>query len=420
MREEMARLSFFDDDFYSPKIPRAVKKFRARKATTTLSKKPSPRWSTLKISVVSSVSSATVAILLFSWITGVGDHRAATTMAQGSGVPGSGQTAYAGDPYERIIQVSDEVSPSVVSIVNRQKKDGASVEAGLGSGIIFKKEAGRALILTNFHVIDGADELEIVLNNGQSKIAKVVGKDFTSDIAVISVDDEGLPKAAEIGDSAKLRRGETVLAIGNALGLGESLSSGIVSKTLMSVPISLSGDGTYDWEREVIQTDAAINDGNSGGALVNLRGQVIGVNAMKIADVGVEGIGFAIPMNNAMDIANALIHDGRVIRAYMGVYTIDLNSTYAPITDEQRKDLKLPASVKDGVIVMEAAGPSEKSGLKLNDVLVKFDDQPIPTTVELRKYLFTKKKVGDTMTVTYYRDGEERTANVTLGDRPQE
>lgn len=416
----MGRLSFFDDDFYSPKIPRAIRRFRARKVTATLSKKPSPRWSTLKISVVSSVCSATVAVLLFSWITGVGDHRAATTMAKGSGAPGSENTAYAGDPYERIIQVSDEVSPSVVSIVNRQKHNGSSLDAGLGSGIIFKKEDGRALILTNYHVIDSADELEIVLNNGQRKTAEVVGKDATSDIAVISVEDEGMPAAAKIGDSNKLRRGETVLAIGNALGLGESLSSGIISKTLISVPVSLSGDGTYDWEREVIQTDAAINEGNSGGALVNLRGEVIGINAMKISDVGVEGIGFAIPMNNAMEIANALIQDGRVIRPYMGVYTIDLNSTYAPITEEQRKDLKLPASVKDGVIVMEANGPSAKGGLQLNDVLVKFDDQPISTTVELRKYLYTKKKVGDTMTVTYYRNGEERTTDVTLGDRPQE
>ncbi len=414
----MTRVSFFDDDFYSPKVSRPIKKLIARRATRKLG--PRRRWSTLQISVVSSVCSAAVGIVLFSWITGAGGHIEGTARA-GSGMETKNQGALSGDPFERIIDVSDQVSPSVVSVVNRQKKDDKTVDAGLGSGIIFRKEEGRALILTNAHVIEGANAVQVVLNNNARKIsATVVGKDHTTDIAVLSVEDDNLPEAAVIGDSTKLRRGEMVLAIGNALGLGDSLSYGIISKTLQVVPVSLNGDGTYDWEAEVIQTDAAINEGNSGGALVNLQGQVIGVNSMKIADVGVEGIGFAIPINQAMKIANEIIQEGRVIRAYMGVYTIDLNNEYAPITEEQRKSLKLPSSVKDGVIVMEASGPSEKAGLELNDVIVKLDNQEIDSTLALRKYLYQHKKVGDTMLVSYYREGKGMTTEVKLTDRPQE
>ncbi|MFD0621369.1 S1C family serine protease [Paenibacillus sp. GCM10027629] len=411
-------MSFFDDDFYSPKVSRPIKKLVARRATRKLG--PRKRWSTLQISVVSSVCSAAVGIVLFSWITGVGGHIEGTARA-GPGMETKNQSTLSGDPFERIIDVSDQVSPSVVSVVNRQKKDDKTVDAGLGSGIIFRKEEGRALILTNAHVIEGANDVQVVLNNNARKIsATVVGKDHTTDIAVLSVEDDNLPEAAVIGDSTKLRRGEMVLAIGNALGLGDSLSYGIISKTLQVVPVSLNGDGTYDWEAEVIQTDAAINEGNSGGALVNLQGQVIGVNSMKIADVGVEGIGFAIPINQAMKIANEIIQEGRVIRAYMGVYTIDLNNEYAPITEEQRKSLKLPSSVKDGVIVMEASGPSETAGLELNDVIVKLDNEEIASTLDLRKYLYQHKKVGDTMLVSYYREGKGMTTEVKLTDRPQE
>ncbi|WP_152395849.1 S1C family serine protease [Paenibacillus guangzhouensis] len=411
-------MSFFDDDFYSPKVSKPIKKLLARRAARGLG--PRKRWSTLQISVVSSVCSAAVGILLFSWITGAGSHVGVSARPD-SGMEMKSQGAMSSDPFERIIDVSDQVSPSVVSVVNRQKKDAKTVDAGLGSGIIFRKEEGRALILTNAHVIEGANAVQVVLNNNARKIeATVVGKDHTTDIAVLSVEDDNLPEAAVLGDSTKLRRGEMVLAIGNALGLGDSLSYGIISKTLQVVPVSLSGDGTYDWEAEVIQTDAAINEGNSGGALVNLQGQVIGVNSMKIADVGVEGIGFAIPINQAMKIANEIIQEGRVIRAYMGVYTIDLNNDYAPITEEQRKSLKLPSTVKDGVIVMEASGPSASAGLELNDVIVKLDNQEVDSTLELRKYLYQQKKVGDTMLVSYYREGKGMTTEVKLTDRPQE
>lgn len=408
-------MSLFDeDDFFSPKIPRTVQRMHVKPSGKVRKSGFGKGWSPLKISVVSSVCTTVVVILLLSWITGIGEPRG------NSGNDHIASAEAGADLYDRIVQLADEVPPSIVSIVNSKDKDGIATQAGLGSGIIFAKDNGRALILTNTHVIEGASSLEIELNTGVRKEAKLVGKDTTSDIAVLSVVDEGIPKPVVIGDSTKLRRGETVLAIGNALGLGESLSSGIVSKTSVYVPVSLSGDGTQDWEREAIQTDAAINEGNSGGALVNMRGEVIGVNAMKISDIGVEGIGFAIPMNNAMEIAHALIQDGRVIRPYLGVYTIDLNNPYAPITEEARKDLKLPADQKDGVIVMEATGPAGKTGLKLNDVIVKFDNEPVETTVQLRKYLYDKKKVGDTLSVTYYREGKEYTVDAILTDRPQE
>jgi len=240
------------------------------------------------------------------------------------------------------------------------------------------------------------------------------------DIAVLLIDDAGVSTVAEIGDSRRLRLGETVVAIGNPLGLGGSLTAGIVSYTNRLIPVSLNQDGVYDWEQRVIQTDAAINEGNSGGALVNLQGQVIGINTMKIATTGVEGLGFAIPTNEVMTVVDEIMKTGKVIRPYLGVYTVDLTNPYAPITEEQRNDLKLPQDVKNGVIVLEATGPAKKAGLKLNDVIVRFDNETIGQTRDLRKYLYEKKKVGETMEVHFYREGKLMMTTVQLEDKPQQ
>lgn len=416
-------MSLFDDDFYSPKLPRRIGwRIRgSRRERSMFHGRSRRRWSTWQISFFSSVCSAIAAVLLYSWIADIRSPEPAPVPAAAM-ITAPPQNQPVIDPYDRIPLASEKVRPAVVSIVNKQKKmrNGLMADAGMGSGIIIQKDRGKALIVTNYHVIDEADELEVSLIDGTRKPAKVIGKDRLSDIAVLEIDDKGIDTVAEIGDSAKLRMGETVIAIGNPLGLGESLSSGIISKTLQIVPISLNGDGVYDWEQEVIQIDAAINEGNSGGALIDLEGRVIGINAMKIADIGVEGIGFALPINSAMDIANSLIREGRVIRPYIGVYSIDLNNPYAPIEDDMRKSLKLPAGVKDGVIVLEAVGPSKKAGLKLNDVIVRLDDKEIGSTLELRKYLYGSKRVGEPIEVTYYRAGKMHTVTVALGDKPEE
>lgn len=187
-----------------------------------------------------------------------------------------------------------------------------------------------------------------MLDNGQRKTAELVGKDRVMDVAVVRIDAAGVTAVAEIGDSGTIRRGETVIALGNPLGFGGSLTAGIVGYTNRLIPVSLNQDGVYDWEQMVIQTDAAINEGNSGGALVNLNGQVIGINTMKIATTGVEGLGFAIPINEVMDTVNQIMDAGKVVRPYLGVYTVDVTNPYAPITEEQREDIRLPEGREGG------------------------------------------------------------------------
>lgn len=414
-------MGLFHDDFYSTKVSKSRQRFRRARRTRVVWPKSrrSRGLSTLQIATLSSIISAFVAVLLFSMIMGLPapGKEAAIVSAIGS------KRMESADPYERLIQAAAKVRPTVVSIVNY--KDGKKVrnkldDSALGSGVIFKIDQGQAFIITNNHVIEGAQELEAVTVNGEMKKAKLVGADKVNDIAVLSVDGKDIKAVAEMGDSRKLQLGETVLAIGNPLGLGDTLTSGIVSYTNRIVPVSLNQDGVYDWEQEVIQTDAAINEGNSGGALVDLNGKVIGINTMKIADTGVEGLGFAIPVDQVMNTVNELMTHGKIARPYIGIYSMDLDNSYAPLDEDQLKDLKLPKDVKDGVVVLDVVGPAEEAGLKLNDVVVKFNDEPIPSTLEMKKFLYDKVKIGDTVKVTYYRDGKEQSVNVKLAEKPDQ
>ncbi|WP_339158078.1 trypsin-like peptidase domain-containing protein [Paenibacillus sp. FSL W8-0186] len=406
-------MGLFDDDFYSTKISRRHDR-RAESRRGWNRRKRGSGWSTLQVSIVSSVLSAIVAVLLFSFITGLPSSKARFA---------AGGTVFGGDldPFSRISTAAAKVGPTVVSILNHNELSGGDPEqAALGSGVIFKKEKGKAFIITNAHVIQGASDLEILTSSGDSKEASVVGQDVISDIAVLEVDDRGITSVISLGDSTNLRPGETVLAVGNPLGLGGTLTSGIVSYTSRVIPVSINQDGNYDWEQEVIQTDAAINDGNSGGALVNLNGELIGINTMKIADMGVEGLGFAIPVSEVMKTVDDLMEHGKVARPYLGVYTLDLNNPFSIFSDEDHRELMLPEDVKDGVIVLEAHGPAKSAGLKLNDVIVKLDKQPIQSTLDLRKYLYGHKKIGEDMEVSFYREGELQRVKVKLADKPED
>ncbi|MDO7906199.1 trypsin-like peptidase domain-containing protein [Paenibacillus sp. JX-17] len=412
-------MGLFDDDFYSTKVSKRTtnKPIQVKRVRRSSWQPARRRVSALQVGLISGIVSAVVAVLLFSLLTGM----PSSAPLAGASINPLRQTT--GDPYERIVQAAAKVRPAVVSIVN-YKDDGdgkpENDDSALGSGVIFRKEGGKAYIMTNNHVIDGADDLEVMDVNGENRKAKLVGKDRVTDIAVLSIDDKGIDTIAEIGDSSKLRLGETVIAIGNPLGLGDTLTSGIVSYTNRIIPVSINQDGVYDWEQQVIQTDAAINEGNSGGALVDLDGKVIGINTMKIADTGVEGLGFAIPANQVLKTADDLVKNGKISRPYIGVYTVDLNNPYAPIDEDQRKELKLPDEVKDGAIVLESQGPAKDAGLKLNDVIVAFNGEPIGTTLDLRKYLYDKAQIGEELEVTIYRDGKKETVKVKLGDKPEE
>lgn len=411
-------MGLFDDDFYSTKVSAPRRGLRLRR-----SKEESHRWrerarqggwAPWKLSLLSSLCGAFVAVLLFSLFVGLPSSTPSSSSKEHV------TTVGATDPYERISTAAAKVAPAVVSIFNHSDDTVSADQSALGSGVIFKKTKEKAYIITNTHVIAGASSLEIVTSDGSSHKAGVVGQDAINDIAVLEVEGQGIEAVIDLGDSSKLRYGETVIAVGNPLGLGGTLTSGIVSYTNRLIPISLNQDGIYDWEQEVIQTSAAINEGNSGGALADLNGELIGINTMKISDMGVEGLGFAIPVNDVMKTVDDLMLHGKVVRPYLGVYTLDLSSPYAEISSEQREDLNLPAHVSNGIIVLEAHGPAKEAGLQLNDVIIQLDKQTVDSTKELRRFLYSNKKVGEEMKVSFYRDGVLQSTMVKLSDKPSD
>lgn len=416
-------MGLFRDDFYSTKVPKARKSFGGKRRqidkgwTVHKRRRGLATW---QICAVSSLISAVAAVLLFSLVTGQLSHEKASGPVMIDNVRPS-----SGDPYDRIIQAAAAVRPAVVSIINHkeaaeEEEEEIFDESALGSGVIYEKKGDKAYIITNNHVIEESGKLEVMTVSGETRKATLVGTDKVSDIAILEIDGNGIEVTAQIGDSSKLRLGETVIAIGNPLGLGDTLTSGIISYTERKIPVSLNQDGVYDWEQDVIQTDAAINEGNSGGALVDLNGKVIGINTMKISDAGVEGLGFAIPSNQVMKVADELLAKGRIVRSYLGVYTVDLNNPYAPLDKEQIHKLKLPDSVKEGVVVLDAVGPAKTAGLKLNDVITEFNGQPITSTLELRKYLYNQTEVGDALQITFYREGVRKQLTITLEEKKEE
>ncbi|AKM17705.1 Serine protease Do-like HtrA [[Flavobacterium] thermophilum] len=325
-----------------------------------------------------------------------------------------------GNVNTNMIAAINKVADAVVGVVNIQKQvdffseQAQDTEAGTGSGVIFKKEGNAAYIVTNNHVIEGANKVEVALPNGKKVKADIVGADALTDLAVLKIPVEGVTKVASFGDSSKVKIGEPVAAIGNPLGLdlSRTVTEGIVSGK-RTMPVSTSAG---DWEIDVIQTDAAINPGNSGGALINSAGQVIGINSMKIAETGVEGLGFAIPSENVKPIVEQLMKDGKIKRPYLGVQLVDV----ADLSDDVRtNELKLPSNITSGAAVtsVEPFSPAAEAGLKSKDVITAINGEKIDSVSALRKYLYTKTSVGDRIKLTIYRDGFETTVSVTLKAR---
>lgn len=288
-------------------------------------------------------------------------------------------------------------------------------EAGSGSGVVYKIDGDTAYIVTNNHVIEGAKQLEVTMQDGTKETAQLVGSDVWTDLAVISINSKNVKTVAEFGDSDVLKQGETVIAIGNPLGLDfyGSVTTGVVSGKDRSVPVDLNGDGTEDWQQEVLQTDAAINPGNSGGALVNIAGQLVGINSMKIAESSVEGLGFSIPINSAIPIITELEQTGEMKRPTMGISLVDVTDVPAFY---QQQTLHLPEEVTTGVVITDvvANSPAAKAGAKQYDVIVEMDGQKIETSIDLRKYLYNEKKTGDSLTMKVYRQGQLVQLTLTL------
>ncbi|KZM52812.1 MULTISPECIES: S1C family serine protease [Aeribacillus] len=317
-----------------------------------------------------------------------------------------------------VTEAVNKVSDAVVGVVNIQQvsfwDQTQEGEAGTGSGVIYKKEGDKAYIVTNHHVVAGAHQLEVVLNDETRIPAELVGSDQLMDLAVLVVDAKHVKKVAEFGNSDTVKPGEPVLAIGNPLGLqfAGSVTQGIISGTERTIPVDIDENGTVDWQAEVLQTDAAINPGNSGGALVNLDGKVIGINSMKIAESAVEGIGLSIPINIAIPIINDLEKFGEVKRPYMGIGLQSLEDIPSYYWEEA---LNLPKGVKNGVIVMsvEPMSPAQRAGLREKDVIIELAGKKVENVLQLRKQLYSQK-VGSTVEVKFYRNGELKTVKLKL------
>ena len=324
-----------------------------------------------------------------------------------------------GETEQRSVEVTNDVTEAVeiaadtvVGVTNLQAGSDVFSESpneavGTGSGVIYKNEDGTAFVVTNHHVVIGATDIEVTMADGAIKAATLVGSDVWTDLAVLSMDGEGIEDTAQFGDSDVLKQGETVIAIGNPLGLDfyGSVTTGVVSGTDRAVPVDIDGDNVVDWQVDVLQTDAAINPGNSGGALINISGQLIGINSMKINTETAEGIGFAIPINTAIPIIEALESDGQMARPAMGITLMDLSQVPQMYREET---LNLPDDVTSGVVVnsvLPGSGAAE-SGLQEYDVIVEMDGEPIDGSIRLRKHLYEEKEIGESLQVKAYRDGE--------------
>lgn len=280
-----------------------------------------------------------------------------------------------------------------------------------GSGVVYMKSSGKGYIVTNNHVISGSDAVQVLLANGKTVNAKVVGKDSTTDLAVLSIDAKYVTQTAQFDDSKHLEAGQTVIAVGSPLGseYASTVTQGIISAPARTISTS-SGN-----QQTVIQTDAAINPGNSGGALVNSAGQVIGINSMKLAQssdgTSVEGMGFAIPSNEVVTIVNELVKKGKITRPQLGVRVIALQG----IPEGYRSRLKIKSNLKNGIYIafVSRNGSAANAGIKSGDVITKVDGKKVEDVASLHSILYSHK-VGDTVNVTVNRNGKDVDMKVKL------
>ena len=320
------------------------------------------------------------------------------------------------------VRIYREASPAVANVLTKATEydfwmDPVPVE-GAGSGFVIDP---KGYILTNFHVVQGAQSIEVVLGDQSHYAGKFIGADQRNDVALVKIDPKGKPLAAlPLGDSAALQVGQKVLAIGNPFGFQSTLTTGVVSALGRTVQTSQT-----TFIDEAIQTDAAINRGNSGGPLINSHGEVIGINSAIYTPSGTTaGIGFAIPINTAKRIAHDLITDGRVHQAFLGVETIPINESFA-------EALGLPA--QEGLLVQTAArgGPAAEAGIKGGDrvaqagmrrfyiggdVITAIDGQKVSSSLDVNLVL-NKKRPGDEVTVSLFRGGKPLDVKVKLGER---
>ncbi|MEB6205920.1 trypsin-like peptidase domain-containing protein [Mammaliicoccus sciuri] len=325
-----------------------------------------------------------------------------------------------------VSKMIEDVSPSIVGVINKQKASGLesffggnnsedsdgsgdSEETGTGTGVIYQSNGNSTYIVTNNHVIEGANEIEVRLHNDKSVKAKLVGTDVMTDLAVLKIEGNYNIEPIKFADSSKVKAGETVFALGNPLGVefANSVTQGIISSEERTMNVQTSQGVT---EATVIQTDAAINPGNSGGALIDLNGNLIGINSMKISRSDVEGIGFAIPSNEVNNIIKDIMDDGKVTRPYIGISMISIDD----IPNQYKKELNL--TTDKGVYISEVDKKTD-NGLKKDDVITKVDDKDVSVVSDIKNYIYNEKKPGDKITIKYIRDGKTHTTKITLKEQ---
>ncbi len=369
-------------------------------------------------------------------------NQSSSSTSSASSTTSSGKTTVSNVTYNVTSDVTTAVSKvqdAVVSIINLQSTSSNDQLGGLfgsdesnsssndstletaseGSGVIYKKSGDTAYIVTNNHVVEGQKELQVVLADGTKVTATLVGTDSYTDLAVLKISSSKVTTVATFGDSSALKVGEPAIAIGSPLGseYANSVTEGIISS--LNRQVTSTNDEGESVSINAIQTDAAINPGNSGGPLINIEGQVVGINSSKIASssssssgVSVEGMGFAIPSKDVVTIINQLEENGKITRPALGISMYDLSS----ISSEQQEEiLKVPSTVTQGVVILNVANgtPAEKAGLEKYDVITKIDGKDITSTTELRAALYAKT-VGDTMKIAFYRESKEKTVTVEL------
>ncbi|MBQ2872618.1 MAG: trypsin-like peptidase domain-containing protein [Bacilli bacterium] len=312
---------------------------------------------------------------------------------------------------ETSISVSvDKVYSSTVIVV--AYKDGKQISTG--TGFVYKKDGNKAYIMTNNHVIDSADTVEVEFNDKSERIdAKILGGEVYSDIAVLTIDAKEASQVVETGNSDEIKLGDTIFTVGSPMGVTYkgTVTKGILSGKDRMVEVNLTGN-TTDYYMKVLQLDAAVNPGNSGGPLCDVSGKVIGIISLKIVQDEVEGMGFAIPIEDALEYASAIEEGGEVVRPYLGVGMLDLSEEYYLWQNR----ITIPDGIDEGVAIIEVVegSPADKAGLKKGDIVIKIGAEDISGLAEFRYELF-RYNVGDKVTMVYYRGGVEKTATITLG-----
>ncbi len=304
--------------------------------------------------------------------------------------------------------IADAVEKVYDAVVTVETYKGSNLYA-TGTGFVYKDAGSKAYILTNNHVIESGSSVKVVFTNQSSVEATIVGSDKYADIAVLAVDSKNIISVAEIGDNSTTRLGDTVFAVGapiDSSAYSWSVTRGILSGKDRLVEVSLTNSSVSDWVMSVLQTDAAINSGNSGGPLANSNGQIIGITSMKLASSSIEGMGFAIPIEDALKYAESLESGKKIERPYLGISMINLS------------DLNiLNSDIDSGVYIesVEKNSPADKAGLKNGDVIVKIEDNDVSSLAYL-KYQLYKHNIGDKVNISFYRNNELKTVTIELSE----